>query len=182
MFEGYLAVLFGGLTVMVTAYFRERGKLQAMSEKMDIVTRAIEGVKQEYAFALEAVKSQNQVRIVAAERRLEAHQGAFALWMRLFSSIHTKEVQDVVRECLVYWSKNCVYMEPLAREAFYSAIQAARRHKEILDFNRGKDSLPVNENWNEIANAGNDIIRSVDLPPLTDENLAAIAKAQIKAK
>jgi hypothetical protein len=62
---------------------------------------------------------QNQLRLAAIERRLQAHQEAYALWRKLVFSGDDYETTDpVVIECRAWWNNNCLYLTPGARQAF----------------------------------------------------------------
>ncbi|MEK7716990.1 MAG: hypothetical protein AAB322_04465, partial [Pseudomonadota bacterium] len=49
------------------------------------------------------------LRLAAVEKRLAAHQEAFALWCRLLSDLHNRDrLHDTAVECQQWWQKNCL--------------------------------------------------------------------------
>ena len=79
------------------SYFNEKGKNLATKEDIGEITEAVESVKEDYtkrlkelehqnALVLEQLRMNQQLRLAAVEKRLAAHQEAFALWRRLIAS------------------------------------------------------------------------------------------------
>lgn len=77
------------------------------------------------------------LRLAAVEKRLTAHQEAFALWCRLLRVLHDRNrVHDAAAECQAWWEKNCLYLDVKSRSAFREgAIDAALYHdlKQVND-------------------------------------------------
>src|SRR5689334_15919765 len=70
---------------------------------------------------LEGTKEQ-QLRLAALDKRLQAHQEAFTLWQRLiFADRRNDEFSKVVTECQDWWQSNCLYLTSEARSAFRKA-------------------------------------------------------------
>src|SRR5207247_2225035 len=106
----------------------------------------------QYALLLEELRAQHQLRLAAADRRLEAHQEAFTLWAKLVSHTHQDSISAVVAECQEWWLKNCVYLSLEAREAFSEAYFAAHMHSGLLQDR--SNPRAVAENWEAITSAG----------------------------
>jgi len=155
------------LKFFLPSYLGEKGKNLATKEDIETITDKIEAVKTQYSLLLEATKVENQLRIAALDARLEKAQQAFALWRKLHRSMHSIHCKNVVQECYEWWEKNCLYLEPSAREAFSSAYRAAGVHQSLLD-NRS-DVQMVEANFSKIRDAGDVIVRSVSLPGLTKQ-------------
>lgn len=70
------------------------------------------------------------LRLAAVEKRLAAHQEAYALWCRLLSVLHDEDrVHEVAVECQAWWEKNCLYLDPKSRGVFREGtIDAALYH------------------------------------------------------
>ncbi|HAS8485747.1 TPA: hypothetical protein I7727_07315 [Vibrio vulnificus] len=94
----------------IPAYLKEKAKNLATKEDISEITEAIEKVRSQYNEKLQELiyqnnvqlvghKALNQLRVVAPERRLQAHQEAFALWRKMLSSLHSNERVNVVMEC-----------------------------------------------------------------------------------
>ena len=189
--ETWLGALTLGVIVLLIrsflpAYFSEKGKNLATREDIAKITDEIESVKTDYAAKLKLLEHQNsllleelrgrhQLRMAAIEKRLEVHQHAFTLWRRLLSTVHSEEVNAVVTECQYWWDRNCLYLNPQAREAFNGAFFAAHMHKGLLQDRSNRKA--VQENWAVIMRAGELIVSGVELPTLGErEALTAVAQ------
>lgn len=116
-------LLFLILKSFVPAYLAEKGKNLATREDIAGITHQVEAVRSEYARHLQALAHQNtllieefrsrsQLRLAAAERRLEAHQQAFTLWRKLVANVHGDQQREVINECYKWWEQNCIYLSP----------------------------------------------------------------------
>src|SRR4051812_21360843 len=95
----YLVVgIVAGLVAYAASYLRRKGENVATKEDVSELTELVERVRTQYAERLENLAHQNrlvleqgsrehQLRLAALDRRLDAHQQAFALWRKLFFSI-----------------------------------------------------------------------------------------------
>ncbi len=146
------------------SYLTEKGKNLATREDIEGITKQIEAIKAQYASILEAQRARNQLRMAAADRRLDAHQQAYSLWRKLVAYVHKREIGDVVIECQNWWDKNCLYLSAEARLAFHDAYQAAFNHASYLQ-DRTNKTL-IEENWSAIMAAGPRIVEGVELPSL----------------
>lgn len=175
-----LIFLFIGVVLLLwrsffPSYLSEKGKNLATKEDIAAITKQVEDVKELYlrrlkelehqnALVLEQLRSQQQLRLAAVERRLEAHQVAFTLWRRLVGAAHSEDVHPLVLECQDWWEKNCLYLGPEARDSFNRAYFAAASHRELT---RARvDAEKVKANWALLMKAGDDIVVGVQLPSL----------------
>ena len=78
-----LTIIAAGCGAYFGTYLREKGKNLATKEDLAELTRIVEAIKNEHAKELEVVKGRQQLRMAALDKRLQAHQEAFALWRRL---------------------------------------------------------------------------------------------------
>lgn len=123
------------------------------------------------------LERRHQLRLAAAERRLEAHQQAFALWRKLISAVHDeKKTFEVVAECQEWWNNNCLYLSPDAREKFRFAYVCAASHKDYVK-DRNNPKL-VTDNWANITDAGQAIVRGVELPTLGEQEAEFVEKTK----
>ncbi len=129
---GLLGTIFGAVLVLIGQWFRENRQ------------------------------QKSQFRLAAIDKRLAAHQQAFALWQELVSVVHHLDKRgDVVRNCQDWWYNNCLYLDPRVRDAFRACYSAV--------FNYDSKSEDVrNELWPRIMAPGNLIQTAVDLPPIGD--------------
>jgi hypothetical protein len=168
----------------VPGYLAEKGKNLATREDIAAITNAVEEVKTQHAaqlqqlmhenaLLLEHIRGQGQLRLAAAERRLQAHQEAFTLWRKIINTVHDEAITDVVLECQTWFNNNALYLSPRAREAFSDAYFAASSHKSLL-----KGHAPANdvtENWSRIMRLGNEIVQGAELPPLGEHEMKRLS-------
>jgi hypothetical protein len=173
-FEAAVAgvVVFLLIKSFLPGYLSEKGKNLATKEDIREITAEVESVKNQYAVLIEELKAKHQLRLAAVERRLQAHQEAFTLWRDLLSTIHTEDVRSEVLKCSEWWNRNCLYLEPSAREAFANAYHAANDHASLLSV---REVGPIKENWSRITSAGSAILQAAQLPGLT-----ALEQSEIK--
>ena len=157
------------------SYLSEKGKNIATKEDIAEITKQVEQVKELYstrlkelehqnALVLEQLRSQQQLRLAAVERRVAAHQEAFTLWRRLVGNTHSESAHSTVLECQDWWEKNCLYLGAQARDSFNRAYFASSSHRGLT--NARVDAELVKENWALVMKAGDDIVASVQLPSL----------------
>ncbi|KIF54461.1 hypothetical protein [Vibrio owensii] len=169
----------------IPAYLKEKAKNLATKEDISEITEAIEKVRSQYNeklqeliyqnnVQLEGLKALNQLRVVAPERRLQAHQEAFALWRKMLSNLHSNERVNVVMECQDWYNQNCLYLSAKSREAFSVAYGALAIHNDLLQDRTQPES--VKRNYLEITNAGSIIVQSVELPALSADVRYAVKK------
>lgn len=151
----------------------ERGKNLATKEDIAHLTNIVEQIKAQHAKELESLKMKNQLRMASVDRRLQAHQEAFTLWRSLLARSRSDHLSEAVAECQKWWSENCLYLEPAAREAFSNAYWAASQHHLLLDTpNRDAAAIEaIGKNWEYVTSAGQIILDSVALPPLTKDEI-----------
>lgn len=181
---GIEAVIAGGVVFLLVKHFlpgylSEKGKNLATREDIAKITNEIEQVRSQYAVLLEELKAKHQLRLAAIDRRLAAHQEAFALWRQLMSATHTTDVGKHVMTCQAWWENNCLYLEPSAREAFSSAYAAAHIHSSLIQ-NRD-DAVSVKENWSKIMAAGSVILQAAQLPGLTSTEQQELQRIENEA-
>jgi hypothetical protein len=165
------AALIAGVGAYFGSYLKEKGKGLATKEDIARVTEIAEQIRAQYASGLEQVKSNHQLRVAAIDRRLAAHQEAFALWRRLNQHLDAEDLHVIVTECNDWWTANCLYLEPDARQAFSDAYWGASMYRQLRrtqDINPTHDIGPiVLERLNTIIEAGNRIAKAVELPGLS---------------
>ncbi|CAG37899.1 hypothetical protein [Desulfotalea psychrophila] len=170
---GILGIIF---VFFLKSYSSEKGKNLATKEDIGEITHQVENVRTQYLQKLEEISHQNkaileqagwrqQLRMAALEKRLKAHQEAYALWRNLILHVWNKEKIDaVVMECQEWWGNNCLYLEPEARNAFCTAYMSAGNHRAISE---SKDATLTKQNWKEITNAGVTLVECVKLPTIS---------------
>lgn len=179
-----LAIIALGVAFLVLrnfgiGYGNRKGSNRADLEDISRLTKLVEDIKHQNAEVLEAMKSRNQLRAAAIEKRLQAHQEAYRLWSLLVSSVFDHEiVRQRVQESWTWWLDNCLYLEPAAREAFRVAMATAPDHSLVVDANRGTANAEVvQKSWAGIFGAGDTILRAVALPGLSTGEEAQITRS-----
>ena len=163
------AALAAGGAAYFGAYFHEKGRSAATKEDIHHITTKIESIKKSFALEIEERKHQNSLQHAALEKRLEVHQQAFSLWWELFFSVYSDEVVENVQKCEKFWVENNLYLSESARHAFRAAYSSAKEHSQLVDNLRGKgpeSTADVQANFQRIKRAGDEITKSVALPPL----------------
>lgn len=142
-FVGLSGVLIGSLSTLALTYLNHR------HERL-----------------LEQLRSKQQLRIAAVEKRLEVHQHAYMLWRKLLSNAHSNAINPIILECQEWWRSNCLYLAPAARQAFLQAYLAAAHHHSLMSRGSGATGADVTENYAVIKKAGEAIVSGVELPTL----------------
>ena len=160
------------------SYLSKKGENLATKEDIAEITREVERVKSEYTERLEGIaehlRYRNQLRLAALDRRLQAHQEAYALLGKLRSAAHaTEPISDVFEECNAWWNNNCLYLEADAREKFLGAYYAAQNHPELkrraAECGSPENMADLDKNWKKINDAPEAIVKAVELPSLGEQ-------------
>jgi hypothetical protein len=115
---------------------------------------------------MSAYERHHQLRMAALEKRVQAHQEAFALWAKLCNSLRKPEFDEVYKECQDWWYGNCIYLEDEVRKAFRDTYLDARGFNSLADTGVASDVL--REYFARIESLGNMILRAISLPPIRE--------------
>lgn len=130
-------------------------------------------MRHQYAEQLEVLRAsldvRTQLRMAAAERRLEKHQEAFVLWNKLVTRIHDADFPAVIIECQDWWIHNNIFLDGESRKRFRLAFAAATTFHQI---GRGGDVDVRLKLWDEVQSAGAAIVEGVALPSLGKDEVA----------
>lgn len=171
-------ILWHVLLPLLAGYAQAKGKNVADKEDIARITRLVEDVKQENQLILEQMRMRQQLRLAAADKRLSAHQEAFAMWRGLVQTVHAPHILDIVRTCQTWWEHNCLYLTAEARGAFMQAYTAASAHRSILDGPRDPETRrEAQANWAVVMAAGILIVEGVNLPALGEAEAADVTNA-----
>jgi hypothetical protein len=113
-------------------------------------------------------EQRNAFRLAALERRLETHQRAYELWWKLSMMIYQKKetLNDYVGDCLEWWSKNCLYLDPETRKAFKGGLIRASFYKQFRDTMTKEDRAKYLADLQSVYEI---ISRGVELPDIGDK-------------
>jgi len=169
------------------SYMEKKAENLATKEDIGDITKEIEEIKTIYSKQLEDYKLinnqlleyqsyKNQLKIAAVDKRLQAHQEAYALWWELIGNTHNRDnIGNVVQKCQDWWVNNSLYLDKNARNAFSEAYHSALNHSDIvLSWKHSKKEddpeyrEQVNENFEKIRNAGDVIVKAVQLPSMSE--------------
>ena len=117
---------------------------------------------------------QGQLAIASLDKRLEAHQTAYAIWHEIRGAIHRPDrLDDVLMKADQFWKNNCLYLDPLSRKAFRDCIIFASSHKDLLYGPRTEEMRKlIKESWGIITKPGDLLVQGVALPSLGEKEYA----------
>ena len=181
----YVTLIIASLVSLVSfvlgAFFRgylnKKGENLATKEDIAKITDKIEQVKSAYTERLEQTKLNHQLRLAALDQRLKAHQEAYALWWKLMGVVHDNaSIGGVIMECQDWWVRNNLYLGAEVRQAFRLAYHSASTYCQIYTELREADSIErqqredvLSESWKSVNDAGEAIVKAVELPSLMEE-------------
>ena len=109
----------------------------------------------------------NSIALASLNRRLDAHQEAYALWREIIDNLPNEDkLIEIIRKCNDWWRCNCLYLEKDSRQAFRKAYDSAgtliilRRTGNHSDLTQGELTT--------IYSAGGIIAEGVELPSLNE--------------
>lgn len=133
-----------------------------MSDPITTAVLALLGVLAGWLVTIQTARATRKelLRLAAIEKRLAAHQEAYALWSRLLSALHNEtRLQEAAEKCQAWWEKNCLYLDPKSRRAFrdgtvdavlyhdlkgeHDSREAFNRLRAVLDLLVAGAGLPV---------------------------------------
>lgn len=118
-------------------------------------------------------------RLVAIEKRLQAHQEAFALWYKLIWVIHSPSEDriKVISEARDFWLNNGLYLEKKTRKEFDIIIKLVDGYSDKLQFAKITSDTKEKEiirqdylgDWNRIFQLPKLIQSEVELEPIVPD-------------
>ena len=123
------------------------------------------------------LERKDKYKLVAIEKRLEAHQQAYFHWEKLTSVIHEKDDEKratIFTDAREFWFSNCLYLEKTTRQEFLVGINRVSNYQPLLAIWK---SLPASEeknhqhqillnDWESIFKLGDIIQQDVELEPI----------------
>jgi hypothetical protein len=155
------------------SYIRRKGQNLATKEDISEITKKIEEIRTDYAKEIENYSHHNRLKMAALDKRLEAYQQAYTLWLKLRRSVHNREKNiDTVIKCQDWWDENCLYLDMESRKAFLSSTHAVALHPDLTGGQATRDE--VEENWEYINKCGEILIKGSGLPSFGENELKEI--------
>lgn len=172
------SAVIGGAITGCSAYLAEKFKNRATKEDIGKITREVEEARKDFNRQLEDLKAHHQLRLVAAEKRLQVLQEAYSEWQKLFQAVVTKKKPDVEEQIEAYkiwFHQNCIF---LGRESGAAIQQAMVASLNYFAFQNRMDITGdvYIENWLRLEGAANVFLKEADLPPLTKQDLESMKK------
>jgi len=117
-------------------------------------------------------KLKHQLSLIALDKKLEAHQQAYAIWWKIIANVYNREkIGRIVEEAQDWWQNNCLYLMPESRISFRQCFLFALNHADEIKTISNKDDLNriSNENWIIINKPGRILVEEIELPAFDDE-------------
>jgi hypothetical protein len=175
-----IVIILSGLASFLGSYLGKKGENTATKEDIGKITDEVEKVKIEYSQQLQNLVHQNQLiieqgghrhqlRMAALEKRLQAHQEAYAHCQNIISNIFAEDAirSEAIIKCQVWWVNNCLYLNAESREAVYASCRSAWSHKE-LSISREKFEV-IENNWKTIIRPLEVLVKGVELPTIAED-------------
>ena len=161
-----LTPVVGAASAYLGAHLAEKGKNRATKEDIGEITKAVGKVNAEFNEKLEELKAQHQLRMVAAERRLQAHQEAYTHWQSLVSAIiqlDKHQTFQLASEAKTWYVKNCIYLTQTSRQAFVKTWECVYAYYLHTPERTAEEFIQISHDLNA---QGNVFLREVELPEL----------------
>ncbi len=136
------------------------------------------GITTVYQFLDSSTERKHQMAMAALDQRLKAHQEAFALWRKLLAKIQLPDdISEHLEDCQSWWDQHCLYLTSEARSAFRKAVMISERQAVLIQDDRA-DGTEISKNWDMILDAGDKIIKGVELPSMGKQEAEDIKSGQ----
>lgn len=177
-----LSACIGGAIAGLGTYLAEKGKNRATKEDIAAITLEVKKVEDVFNRGLADLNAHHQLRMVAAEARLKAQQGAYSHWHELqISLLHFKgDARETIVKCSNWFSENCVFLTDRSRSSFIRAIQIAG---VINLHNTGAQRMHMDgfiDESNSLSRLGTIFIEDASLPELSKVEADVLREAGIK--
>lgn len=156
-----LSAITGGAVTGLGSYLAEKSKNRATKEDIANITKAVEEAKKTYIREIEDLKATHQLRHVAAEKRMHAHQQAYVQWHVLSKNLKASEEEweKLIDATNAWYVENCFYLGKEARRAIvlsvnffkYCRQEFAAGHQRAADDWYSRACEKVAALFNEVA-------------------------------
>lgn len=129
-----LSLCIGAAAAYFGAHLAEKGKNRATKEDIGEITKAVEIAKSEFSKQLEDLKAHHQLRMVAAERRIQAHQTAFQIGSQIYQRIHNfpdNEWEATVQNAVHFYEAHALFLGTQTRKAFIKTVNSAKTFRAL---------------------------------------------------
>jgi hypothetical protein len=169
---GLGAILSGIFKSLISSYLSTKGMNLANKEDIKEITDKVEAVRLEYSSLLEAVKSNNQLRMAAIDKRLQAHQEAFSLWSEMMKELNSEAFPELHTKCSKWWNSNCLYLEPEVKTEFLNFITNANIRYNLITKKVGYEQ--AYELYEKLEDLPITIFSAIKFPAISTSEMKAI--------
>lgn len=157
------------------AYYAERGKSRAIKETIADIHLIVKEIESKFNMKLADLQAHHQMRMVAADKRLEVLQQAFTHWQQLYqaaatmgpsSSYSRERVDEEIENYKTWLFKHTIYLRPPSRKAVNDALIAAVKHIGYMQ-QRANYGDQFTENWCLLEQVANIFLQEAELPPFS---------------
>ena len=156
-------------------FLATKGKNEAILQDVGRITKEVESIKNLFRVELAKRTHLSSVSLVAAERRLDALQGAYRLTY-LLSEVGTHDEEESARilgEMRAWYLDNAVYIPSEVRNLFFKALYAphgrfaaleAARHARSKE-EKAQEIAKATEEGRVLRDVPNQILQLLQIPP-----------------
>lgn len=165
-----LSPMVAAATAYWGAYSAEKAKNRATKDDIKEITTKVEEVRNEFNTQLANLNAHHQLRLLAAERRMQAHQDASYWWNKLFCALTASDetFKELHKQAENWFRKNDLFLGKETRSAFFVALCGFTRHRIYWRLDDLEKLYEVNK---EIMSLFPVLHEEVSLPPLSSHFL-----------
>ncbi len=126
-----------------------------------VFIRWIDSKERQKFFNLEV---KEKMKLVAIEKRLEAHQQAFKIWLDLHSLMNKHTPDDMIKtvnNAYDFWNNNALYLEVKTRKDFTKAIEIVTYHQNMIEKVRQAEDRKEKEKYKAMLYEGEDFFQKL---------------------
>ncbi len=123
------------------------------------------------------LERKDKYKLVAVEKRLEAHQKALRIWSELIEVIHNRSgdrKNRIIKDAKDFWFNNSIYLETETRKKFTEVIGIVSGYSDMTEAYRSTNDpkekarlkKEIEKNWNELFKLSSIIQKEVELEPI----------------
>lgn len=176
-----LSACIGGLIAGLGTYVAEKGKNRATREDVQEITRQVKKVEALFNSELSNLNAHHQLRMVAAEKRLDIHQEAFNQWRKLYAVTATANWEGIQKQQAIasYWLfENYLYLDPLARKDFFDGIKAAEQARPTDGYTAASEDVKMA--MQVLEKASTSILQGIALPSMTFSEISKLTESSVR--
>ena len=142
-----------------------------------LITVIIFRIERKDRLKISSQECKDKFKLVAIEKRLEAHQQALAYWYKMIKYVHKKNTLEKIKildEAKEFWYHNSLYLEKETRKRFLDCINIVSSYNDklysyktsIIDDIKEKLKNEYMNDWNDLMKLPEIIQKEVELEPI----------------